>query len=419
MLGKVRMLKENHIICCGELNNIEKKDEMELSILEETITDLISDNSLKDNHMEKMKRELELINRESIEMESSLNLQIAEQQEMINSLKNQLKTLQNLNAEIEAKTDKNICSSMDTIPMTYADKSTRTETDNIQHPRGVDKGSMTETGKGIEIDCAVQTTEVMETEAKQERKSIEIESFQSKKTEEITNSVKQNNKIINNKNKKIKLRQPVVKKQKIPSKRTISSLNHWKIENIPIESVKAKTLDDNISRTRTSNIIHLVAEINVNTSESSKLTQSKNKSNLQGNEPENSTGNQEMSTSLQTPANSGGVLPAKMNHQELQDKAKMNQILVLGDEYANNFPPVLDQYIIQEFHDRTGTFILACAGELNLWWTDETVKFLIQWDGASLEMAQSWDILKPHACVACIPDDVDSSRLTENKVMMN
>ncbi|KAG5881760.1 hypothetical protein JTB14_005524 [Gonioctena quinquepunctata] len=99
MLGKVRMLKENHIICCGELANIEKKDEMELSILEETITDLISDNSLKDNHMEKMKRELELINRESIEMESSLNLQIAEQQEMINSLKNQLKTLQNLNAE--------------------------------------------------------------------------------------------------------------------------------------------------------------------------------------------------------------------------------------------------------------------------------------------------------------------------------
>ncbi|KAG5875762.1 hypothetical protein JTB14_022471 [Gonioctena quinquepunctata] len=98
---------------------------MELSILEETISDLISDNSLKDN--EKMKRELELINRESIEMESSLNLQIAEQQEMMNSLKNQLKTLQNLNAEIEAKTDKNICSSMDTIPMTYADKSTRTE----------------------------------------------------------------------------------------------------------------------------------------------------------------------------------------------------------------------------------------------------------------------------------------------------
>ncbi|KAG5865105.1 hypothetical protein JTB14_017475 [Gonioctena quinquepunctata] len=87
-----------------------------------------------------MKRELELINRESIEMQSSLNLQIAEQQEMINSPKNQLKTLQNLNAEIEAKTDKNICSSMDTIPMTYADKSTRTElvTDHIQHPRGVD-----------------------------------------------------------------------------------------------------------------------------------------------------------------------------------------------------------------------------------------------------------------------------------------
>ncbi|KAG5877476.1 hypothetical protein JTB14_029410 [Gonioctena quinquepunctata] len=97
---------------------------------------------------------------------------------MINSLKNQLKTLQN--AEIEAKTDKNICSSMDTIPMTYADKSTRTElvTDNIQHPRGVDKGSMTITGKGIKIDCAVQTTEVMETKARQERKSIEIESFQ-------------------------------------------------------------------------------------------------------------------------------------------------------------------------------------------------------------------------------------------------
>ncbi|KAG5871662.1 hypothetical protein JTB14_027166 [Gonioctena quinquepunctata] len=270
---------------------------MELSILEETITDLISDNSLKDNHMEKMKRELELINRDSIEMESSLNLQIAEQQEMINSLKNQLKTLQNLNAEIEARTDKNICSSMDTIPMTYADKSTRTElvTDNIQPPRGVDKGSMTETGKGIKIDCAVQTTEVMETKAKQKRKSIEIESFQSKNTEEITNSVKQNNKIINNKNKKIKLRQPVVKKQKVPSKYTISSLNHWKIENIPIKSVKAKTLDDNISRTRTSNIIHLAAEINVNTSESSELTQNKNKSNLQGNEPENSTGNQEMS----------------------------------------------------------------------------------------------------------------------------
>ncbi|KAG5881583.1 hypothetical protein JTB14_034803 [Gonioctena quinquepunctata] len=218
-------------------------------------------------------------------------------QEMINSLKNQLKTLQNLNGEIEAKTDKNICSSMDTIPMT--DKSTRTElVTDIQHPRGVDEGSMTETEKGIEIDCAVQTTEVMETKAKQEQKSIEIESFQSKKTEEITNSVKQNNKIINNKNKKIKLRQPVVKKQKIPSKRTISSLNHWRIENIPIKSVKAKTLDDNISRTRTSNIIHLAAEVNVNTSESSKLTQNENKSNLQGNEPENSTGNQEMSTSL-------------------------------------------------------------------------------------------------------------------------
>ncbi|KAG5864340.1 hypothetical protein JTB14_037843 [Gonioctena quinquepunctata] len=122
-------------------------------------------------------------------MESSLNLQIAEQQEMINSLKNQLKTLQNLNAEIEAKTDKNICSSMDTIPMTYADKSTRTElvTDNIQHPRGVDKGSMTETEKELKLIC-LRDNEVMETKANR-TKSIKFESFQSK-TEECTTATK-------------------------------------------------------------------------------------------------------------------------------------------------------------------------------------------------------------------------------------
>ncbi|KAG5863054.1 hypothetical protein JTB14_022982 [Gonioctena quinquepunctata] len=128
--------------------------------------------------MEKLKLELELMNRESIEMESSLNLHIAEQQKMINSLK----TLQKQNAEIDVNIDKNICSSMDMIPMIHADKSTKTElvTDNIQRPRSVDKGSMTET-EGNKMDCAVQTTEFKQTKAKQERKSVGIESFKSKK----------------------------------------------------------------------------------------------------------------------------------------------------------------------------------------------------------------------------------------------
>ncbi|CAG9825759.1 unnamed protein product [Phaedon cochleariae] len=300
--------------------------------------------------MEKLKRELELINRDSIEIESSLNLQIDEQQETINSLKNLIKTLQKQKDEIEVNADKNTCS---IIPMTHTDKSTKTEygTDNIQRPRGVVKGIMTDI-EGNKIDCSVQTTEIDDSEAKQEREAVGHESIKSKKFKGNTNDVKQQR----NKN----VREYFVKKLRDSVKRNKSSQNHWKVENIAMNSVIAKTSDDNNSRTRTSNIIHLSTEINENISESDELIL--NGSNPQENDTGNTTDEHEIYIPLQKPVNSGNDLPVETKHQEAQDETKLDHILVLGDEYANGFSPVLDRFIGQAIGARQALASRLTAG---------------------------------------------------------
>lgn len=111
----------------------------------------------------------------------------------------------------------------------------------------------------------------------------------------------------------------------------------------------------------------------------------------------------------------GIIHPAHPTEQLTNEQLKLVQQAVLSA--IEKLPEEGPQVRFQSCTIRPGLLLLSCADKETASWMEKTVGSLCPWSNACLRLVQGADIPKPHVCVAYIPDDVESTRLTGEQVL--
>lgn len=91
---QISFLKENKIICCKDENESYFSDlDKDNSLLEKTVADLQEDSEIKNNYIQRLKRENKLFMEEAIKMEDEMSQTIQKQETIVRELEAQIRVL--------------------------------------------------------------------------------------------------------------------------------------------------------------------------------------------------------------------------------------------------------------------------------------------------------------------------------------
>ncbi|CAG9817124.1 unnamed protein product [Phaedon cochleariae] len=142
---KITMVEGNQIICCKREPN--DQDE-QTSILEKTINDLSEDSEMKNNYIEKLKKEKNIYIQQAIDMELEINTLLADHKKTIEELEDKIKDLEKI-AHESVKPTKSICTQTRLVmshKATTTDLQTREQASGDNEP--MEKGMETDRGVG-------------------------------------------------------------------------------------------------------------------------------------------------------------------------------------------------------------------------------------------------------------------------------